>query len=472
MPVICESCGSENPPGARFCVNPHCQAYLAWSGLDAGSPAQPETAASSGAVKPGSPHAAGSNSPHVTPGLTPTHTAGIRLTAAPTQPARQVDPPALTTPIEPPLPPSARRPPRYELIRETQAPVAVKPIGEPLPAPSPGQAATSGKHGLWFALDQHALAVAPGRETSAGATVINKGTVVEGVDIRVLGVPESWVRIEPPRINLDVGGRANFAIHLAPPRATTTRSGLAEVEVAVWSVSSPKVRCAEHLRLDVGGYHDLDIEPSPREQTVRRSADFQLDLHNNGNRPLTVEAQPKPGGTANGKVLLKFEPRQVTIPADGHAVVAVRARSSKRLLTGSPATHTVQMEIAGSGEPKPVEVKMVQQPLLPRWAPKIFAVLLTVTVVALGLGGWNWYKDRPEHVPSVVNQPVNLAMANLSKAGFKGVALNAANPNVPQGLVFREVPPPGARRHPGTVIAITVSSGGKTPPQNPEGPRK
>ena len=293
--MICESCGTENPPGARFCGNPHCQAYLAWSALEAGSPAQPETPASSGAVKPGSLHTTGSHHPHLTPGLPPTHAAGISLTAAATQPARLVDPPVQGTPVEPPLPPSARRPPRYELIRETQAPVAVRPIEEPLPDPSPGQAATSGKHGLWFALDHHALAVAPGRETSVGATVINKGTVVEGVDIKVLGVPETWVRIEPPKINLDVGGRASLTIHVAPPKATTTRSGLAEVEIAVWSVSSPKVRCADHLRLDVGSYHDLEIDPSPSEQTVRRTADFQLDLHNNGNRPLAVEAHPKPG---------------------------------------------------------------------------------------------------------------------------------------------------------------------------------
>lgn len=85
--MICESCGTENPPGARFCGNPHCQAYLAWSALEAGSPAQPETPASSGAVKPGSLHTTGSHHPHLTPGLPPTHAAGISLTAAATQPA-------------------------------------------------------------------------------------------------------------------------------------------------------------------------------------------------------------------------------------------------------------------------------------------------------------------------------------------------------------------------------------------------
>jgi hypothetical protein len=372
------------------------------------------------------------------------------------------------------------------LIRETAAPVAVKPIDEPVPDPPRGEVSSNGKHGLWFALDRDALdrdavAVAPGRETRVGGTVINKGSVVEGVDIRVLGIPESWVRIQPPRINLDVGGRASLTIHFSPPKATTTRPGLAEVEVAVWSVSSPKVRCAEHLQLDVGAFHDLEIEPSLREVTVRRAADFQLDLHNNGNRPLTVEAQPTPGGTAGGKVLLKLDPRQMTIPADGHTVVAVRARTTKRLLTGMPVTHPLHIEILGNGEVRPVEVKMVQQPLLPRWVPRLLALLAFVAILAAGLGGWSWYKHRPQRVPSVLTQPVDLALANLNKAGFKGVALNAANPKVAPGLVFREVPAPGVRRHPGAVIAITVSSGSsgspgssgssgaKPPPHQPQG---
>ena len=476
MPVICDSCGTENPPEARFCVNTHCQAYLAWSERserserDAGTP--PHLAAlpsSSAAVKPSALHPAGSHrSPGpdlTTVGPPPAH--GITLTAAPTQPARQVEPSPPSRAAEPALPATARRPPRYEFIRETQAPVAVKPVDEPAPDRPPGEAFASGKHGLWFGLDQHDLAVEPGRQASVGARVANKGSVVEGVDIRVLGVPEDWVRVEPSRVNLDVGGQANLVIHFAPPKATTTGPGLAEVEVAAWSVSSPKVRCAEHVRLTVGTYSDLEILHAPHELTVRRSGDFQLALRNNGNAPTDAETRPRPGWPAAGKVLLKFEPGLVTIPPGEQTTVAVRARAARRLWTGTPATHSLQIDVAGAGAVSPidvnlVDVKMVQKPLLPRWAPKVLALLTLLLVVAAGLGVWNWYKHRPVAVPSVMNQPVDLAMANLSKAGFKGVPLNAANPRVAPGTVFRQDPPAGAHRHPGTVIAITVSSGAPT----------
>jgi serine/threonine-protein kinase len=53
-------------------------------------------------------------------------------------------------------------------------------------------------------------------------------------------------------------------------------------------------------------------------------------------------------------------------------------------------------------------------------------------------------------------------MANLNKAGFKGVPLDAANAKVARGTVFEQNPSPGDHRRPGTVIAITVSSGAPT----------
>ena len=459
--VICDSCGTENPPGTRFCVNPHCQAYLAWTRLDSSpppghplpaAPSDPGGQAASAAVKPGSLRPGGNRSGHPdrAGAETPPHGGAVTLTAAPTLPPRLIEPSAPRPPVEAPLPQTARRPPRYEFIRETSSPISVKPVDEPASEPPHGQAATSGKHGLWFGVDQQVLAVQPGRQVSVEARVANKGTVVEGVDIRVLGVPEDWVRVVPARVNLDVGGQATLIISFAPPRAITTRSGPAEVEVAVWSVSSPKVRCAEHLRLDVGTYNELEVEDAPHELAVRRKAEFELGLRNNGNDQMNVEAHPEPGSTAHGRVLLKFEPRRMALPPGGRVPLTIQARTARYLLKGPPLTHAVQFELLGGGEAKPVEVRMTQQPLLPGWAPKVLALLAFLVAITAGLGGWTWYKDRPKSVPSVINQPVDLAIANLSKAGFKGVPLNIANATVAQGRCSARIrlPAPTAIRGP------------------------
>src|ERR1700753_1687391 len=144
MPVICDSCGTENDPGARFCA--HCQSYLGWSLGDEGASHAPA------AVKPGEQRSGGGNRPpdrDLTTTATGSLTNAISLTAAPTQPGQRIEPSGQKAPVEPPLPPTARRPPQYEFVRETRAPIAVNPVHEP-PADAPaGKTASSGRHGLW-----------------------------------------------------------------------------------------------------------------------------------------------------------------------------------------------------------------------------------------------------------------------------------------------------------------------------------
>ena len=140
MSMICDSCGTENPPGTRFCVNTDCQAYLTWPDLDAGTSTKPASLSSaagsptSSEVKPGALPDPGVDTPfrsRPTPETAPLPNA-LNYTAG--KPARLVDPPAKKAAVEPPLPQTAQGPRRYSFIRETKAPVAVQPIDE-TPAP-------------------------------------------------------------------------------------------------------------------------------------------------------------------------------------------------------------------------------------------------------------------------------------------------------------------------------------------------
>src|SRR5689334_10815427 len=57
MAIECRFCGTRNPPGTQFCVNPDCRAYLGWEQPDAGH----EHAQQAGPVGPAAdgPEAAG-----------------------------------------------------------------------------------------------------------------------------------------------------------------------------------------------------------------------------------------------------------------------------------------------------------------------------------------------------------------------------------------------------------------------------
>ena len=421
--------------------------------LRAGRGTPPHLAAlpsSSAAVKPSALHPAGSHrSPGpdlTTVGPPPAH--GITLTAAPTQPARQVEPSPPSRAAEPALPATARRPPRYEFIRETQAPVAVKPVDEPAPDRPPGEAVASGKHGLWFGLDQHDArrgARPPGQRRSPGWPTRARwwrASTYGSLVFRKTGCASS----PPGSISMWVG---------RPTWSSILRRRRPPLPVPVWpkwrSRRGPcRVRrfaapstCAS----TVGTYSDLEILHAPHELTVRRTGDFQLALRNNGNAPMDAETRPGPAGPPResaAEVRAAAGDHSSPEDSDGGRPGPSRPASVDRV----PRHALPADRCPGGGRGEPHR----RQPC--RREDGAEAAAAPVGAQGAGASRSSGRRRRSGRmelvqapacaVPSVINQPVDLAMANLSKAGFKGVPLNAANPSVAQG----RVPPGSACRGP------------------------
>ena len=198
------------------------------------------------------------------------------------------------------------------------------------------------------------------------------------------------------------------------------------------------------------------------ELLTRRNSQFVIGLRNNGNYPLGAGAQPGARWGGDGKVLLQFEQRSVALPPGGTGSLKVRARTAKWLVSGAPVTHTLGLHLLGGGEAKPVDVSVVQQPLLPRWAPKVLRIAVPLLIAVVLVLGVSWWRNRPHPIPNVVGEQAALAQAQLGKAGFKSVQSNVADSQVPQGMVVSEVPGPGKHLHHGAIVSIKVSSG---PPQ-------
>ena len=464
--MVCDGCGRENAPGAEFCANTDCRSFLGWGAANSQPPPASTPAGQPTATQPGPTRPGAANPPKPLPvgdpgPAAPEPTLG---SAVRRRPAKSVEPSSSKPAVEPSGPTAVRPPLKYQFIRERQAPVAVEPLEETQPQleASPGQTASDGRHGLWFALDQREVSIVPGEQVAVTAQVLNKGTVVEGVDMRVLGLPTEWVTVDPPRVNLDVGGQAVMTIRLAPPKVATTVNGLIEVEVALWSASNPQVRCAQHLRVDVGAFHELEINATPRSATTRRKATYIITAHNRGNYPLGVGVEPSAGAAMSNQLLYHIEPRSVGIPAGETASIRIGARTGKWHLTGTPIDHTVALSLVGAGKTEPVELNLTQQPILPHWTPTALKILLPLLALTVGALAFSWLKARPHKVPNVVGEQVALAQAQLGKAGFKSVQSNVADPKTPQGLVLAENPGAGSLRRHGAIVSIAVSSG---PPQ-------
>jgi len=357
---------------------------------------------------------------------------------------------------EAPKAPKAKRAPmRFQMERQRQDPVSVEAVEQPAELEALGQSATDGQQGLFFALGSESIEVAPGSSASLTATIVNKGSIVEGVDVAVLGVPKDWVRIEPPNINLFVGGESTVTIHVAPPRSSTTRPGPVDAEVAAWSRTNPKVRCGQRLRLVVGAYRGLDASAEPSSITTRRRAHYEVRLANRGNDTATASVAV---AASDPRVRVLCTPTNVSVSPGAETAVTVAA-SARPTLTGPQVTHKLPVTIGRDDSTQDaLELTLVQDPLLSKWTAR---AIVAVLVLAL-LGSYLWVKhDRANArfaIPNVVGQQDAVATAKLRAKGFD-VAPTQVHDAAAAGTVLSQDPKSGERRKHHTLVTLTESSG-------------
>ncbi|WP_459545253.1 Stk1 family PASTA domain-containing Ser/Thr kinase [Nocardia sp. X0981] len=89
----------------------------------------------------------------------------------------------------------------------------------------------------------------------------------------------------------------------------------------------------------------------------------------------------------------------------------------------------------------------------------IWAAVVVVLTLLVGIGGWWLGMGRYTTVPSVAGMTLEQATAELAEAGFETGTRDKASDTVPVGGVVGTDPGPGARETKGSTVDILVSSG-------------
>lgn len=98
----------------------------------------------------------------------------------------------------------------------------------------------------------------------------------------------------------------------------------------------------------------------------------------------------------------------------------------------------------------------------------IWAAVVVVLTLLVGIGGWWLGMGRYTTVPSVAGMTLEQATAELTEAGFETGTRDKASDTVPVGGVVGTDPGPGARETKGSSVDILVSSGKpRVPPVSP-----
>lgn len=225
-----------------------------------------------------------------------------------------------------------------------------------------------------------AESVAPGSSVTATVTIHNRGDTMDEYTIRMPDLPESWVRINRPRISLMPGVREDVTIVIKPERTAQATAG--ERQIAVSVVSRENRREVRALgTLNIRSFEQLDA----RIQPSRHKRDFRVTLANKGNAPVVYRLVPS---DPDDELNFELESETVELGPGEEKTIPIKAKTKRRSLFGQPRAHRFSVAVMPQGmaqERRNVDAVVAVRPPIRHWRYGLGAV-----IVAALLGGAAW----------------------------------------------------------------------------------
>jgi hypothetical protein len=132
-------------------------------------------------------------------------------------------------------------------------------------------------------------------------------------------------------------------------------------------------------------------------------------VDNRGNVPLRVGVS---GTDPDGRLKFTARPAALTVLPGEAAFSTLRVRPRRRHWRGQPVTMPFQAAVVPEGAgPVPLDGTFLQEPLIPRWVPRVLAALLAI---ALAIGALWFFLLRPT-IRSTAKSAVKAPVAQVSK---------------------------------------------------------
>jgi serine/threonine protein kinase/Tol biopolymer transport system component len=315
------------------------------------------------------------------------------------------------------------------------APAAVASSDAPAVAAISSQA---GADQLQVQIDQAHLFVTPGEPAELTITLANTGATPLRATVYIEGVPDKWISTPPRDVELAPGAQVSGPVRVRVPRDADGQPGHYAVTVHASAADNPAMRAAAQAQITIQSSQPpqpapLAAQPPqvsqppqlPVSQTftsgslalvpgvagARRSATYDLTLHNSSNMPQTIAPDVR---SDDPTLEITVDPAVATVDPGQTTTVRLNVAAPPRWF-GRVSPKYFQVGGGGGGLP-PVRGQFVQQPFFPFWIiPVLVLALLTSgVVVAANLLG----SDDVEPVAaadttpaSIVATPTQLAVA-------------------------------------------------------------
>ncbi|SDF47498.1 hypothetical protein SAMN05216553_101803 [Lentzea fradiae] len=273
------------------------------------------------------------------------------------------------------------------------------------------------------------VVVTPGSEASTTLTVRNDSDIVEAYEFEVVGECAPWTSVQPARLSLYPGTAEQVTVLLRPPRSPEVRAGEIPLGVRVLPAERPESVSVSETTVIVEPFLQQHAELVPERRRAWRSARFHVEVHNDGNTPVTVALV---AAEADDQLRVTVPAEPATVDPGVRVELPVRARVGKVLWFGSPLAWPVRLTTTASAavpltsgeatQSEELEGELLQLPVFAKWLLALLALLLALLLAWLLLvrpavqsAAREATDDRAEELVEVGKQQAAAAQSQASQ---------------------------------------------------------
>ena len=228
-------------------------------------------------------------------------------------------------------------------------------------------------------VDPASSAIAAGDSVSLQVMLVNRGPIVEHVNVRVEKLASEWITYSQELIKLMPGSRGFIRVTIQPPHGSSSRSGTHSFQIVATPMSNPEAFVAAACQLNIQAFSDFELYMSPKPLT--NAGSIEVRVTNNGNAEATYVVT---GVVDERDNLYDFEPENVKVrvrPGETQSGV-LDIQATKRPLFGQPRRIPYELEVwsAGAGT-KRVRSELEVRPKVPLWVMMVLLTTLIATII-------------------------------------------------------------------------------------------
>lgn len=262
------------------------------------------------------------------------------------------------------------------------------PAPEPVSAPEmpsviaePERPQTTSAGEVELVVDPATIQIEAGDRVNLQIMLINRGPIVEHVNVRLEQIPDEWVSYSEQLVKLMPGSRGFLRVGVAVPRNNSARSGSHPFRVVATPMSNPDAVVRTDCELVLKPFMASSMVAEPR--LLRNKGVVELQIRNEGNAATNFNVKTR---SAENALLFKPSRKSLRIEPGNLQSVGLSVEPAHRRLLGSTQREPFTVELWSSDEMIDAHQGELEiKPRVPAW------FLISFVTIAIALSAFAVY---------------------------------------------------------------------------------